>query len=292
MARMCCMAGSRRMMPSTCIRQLMSTRDRATSAPLFEDVLGLGAAHCQGRARHLDAERAAEAAAVGHVGQFAVGDAADLLQQLPRRIDHAQLAPRVAADVHRDLVREVGADVDDAHRLDQELRQLEHASPDLDDSLVRVDLAEEHAAHRRARARRRNDPAMLAEGVTKLPDHAPGFLPVARVERRLPAARLTFREDQRYAEPGEQPGGRFADLRVELVDVAGNEQGDRLAGLILRVIPAGWRSGRRTHHWLRARRKGVARYGVFAQYGGRRSARTSRQRHRRVGEPALRTLSL
>ena len=103
--RMCRVAGLRRRMPPMCIRQLMSG-ETTTSAPLRTMFSTFVLAHRQRRAGHLHAERAAEAAALLDVGQLAVAQAADVLQQRQRRLDHAQLAPGVAAVVQRHLVRE------------------------------------------------------------------------------------------------------------------------------------------------------------------------------------------
>ena len=77
---------------------------------------------------------------------------------------------------------------------------------------------------------------MLLEDVAEVADHPPRFLPVARVERRLAAAGLLGGKDGRNAVPLEEVDRRLADLRVELVDVARDEQGRRLPLLIGRVV--------------------------------------------------------
>ena len=130
-----------------------------------------------------------------------------------------------------------GAGVGHAQDIDEKLGQLEHAAADADDPRVRIDVAEEHAAHGRAGGRGADDPAMRLENVAEVADHPAGLFPIARVEGRLAAAGLRGRIDHRHAVPGEQLDRGPADLRIELVDIAGEEQGHRLAlgvgGIIL-----------------------------------------------------------
>ena len=110
-------------------------------------------------------------------------------------LDDAQFPPPVAADVHGHLVREAGAGVGHAEHIDEELAELDHPAADSQDLLARIDVREEDAAHGRAGAGRADDPAVGGEDLAELADHRPGFVPVARVERRLPTAGLSFRED-------------------------------------------------------------------------------------------------
>ena len=77
---------------------------------------------------------------------------------------------------------------------------------------------------------------MPAEDVAEMADHLPRFFPVAGVERRLAAAGLLGRERRSGRPAAGEVDRRPADLRIELVDIAGNEQGRRLALLIGRVV--------------------------------------------------------
>ena len=235
MQRMCRVSGFRCNMPPMCIRQLMSF-DTTTSAPvrtmfstfvppMASDVPGILTLNVPPKPQHSVM-----------FAQFAVGQPANALQQPHRRLDHAQLAAAVAADVHRDLVRERRFRVGHAEHVVEELGQLEHPAADAHGARVRVGMAEKHPAHRRAGARGADDPAVRLEDVAKMLDHPPGLFPIARVERRLAAAGLLGRKDQRHAVPLQQPGRRLGDLGVELVDVAGDEQGHRLARPIGRII--------------------------------------------------------
>ena len=64
----------------------------------------------------------------------------------------------------------------------------------------------------------------------------PRFVPIARVERRLAAAGLLGRIHHRHAVAFQQVRGGLGDLRIELVDVAGDEQRHRLARTIGRIV--------------------------------------------------------
>ena len=80
---------------------------------------------------------------------------------------------------------------------------------------------------------------MVAKRMAEVMNHLTCFFPIARVKRRLATAGLLVGIDHRHAVTLKQPGSRTADLRIELVDVAGDEQGDRLAGLILGILHRG-----------------------------------------------------
>ncbi len=142
----------------------------------------------------------------------------------------------MAADVHRHFVRERGAGVGHAEHVVQELGQLEHPPADADDPRVGVGMAEEHAAHRRTRARGADDPAVRLEHVAEMADHPPRFFPIARVERRLAAAGLFGGVDGGHAVAVQQFDRGLGDPRIELVDVAGDEQRHRLARPIRRIV--------------------------------------------------------
>ena len=236
--RMCRVAGSLRSMPPMCIRQLMSA-EATTSAPLLtmfsflvppmaSEVPGIFTLNVPPNPQH---------SSMLGISQYV---RPRTFRKSPSgRLDHAQLAAAVAADVQRDLVREGRPHVGHSQDVDEELGELEHAAAHAHDARARVDVAEKHPAHGRARGRGANDPAVVGKHLAEMLDHRPGLVPVARVERRLAAAGLPVGEDDRHAEPGKRCGHRFADLRVELVDVAGNEHGDRLARTVRRVVLRG-----------------------------------------------------
>ena len=227
-----------------CIRQLMSG-ETTTSAPLRDDVLDLGAAHRQRRAGHLHAERAAEAAALLDVGQLAVLQPADVLQQRQRRLDHAQLAPRRGSRCACvTLCGKRAPGVGHAEHVDQELGQLEHAAADLDD------LADRDRRGRRTRGTWpcTSPTGRRSSGTARTPRRSggsrlAGLFPVARVERRLAAAGLLLGKDHRHAvaAAAARPWPRPI-CGIELVDVAGDEQRHRLARLVLGVLPLRRRS--------------------------------------------------
>ncbi len=204
--------------------------------PALDDVLFLALSHGERRAGHLHAESAAETAALFEVRQFAVGQAADRLQQLQRMVEDAQFPPAVAADVHRDFMRKAGPRVRHTQDVDQELAELEHPAAHRQHLGTGIDVRKEDPAHGRAGARRADDPTVRGEHLAELLDHRPRFFPIARIERRLPAAGLLGRKDQRHAESLQDADHRFADPWIELIDIAGNEHRHRFALPVRRVV--------------------------------------------------------
>ena len=159
MVRMCRVAGSRRRMPPTCIRQLMSG-ETTTSAPLrtmlaalvrpiASEVPGIFTLKVPPKPQHSSTS-----------GSSQQVSPRTFCKSVRGRVGHAQLAPPVAADVQGHLVREGGARVGHAQDIDEELGQLEDPAADGDHAGVGVDVAEEHPAHRRAGGRGADDPAV------------------------------------------------------------------------------------------------------------------------------------
>ena len=151
-------------------------------------------------------------------------------------VEDAQLPPAVAADVHRDLVRKGGPRVRHAQDVHQELAELEHPAADRQHFRAGIDVRKEDPAHGRAGTRGADDPTIGGKHLAELPDHRPRLFPIARVERRLPAAGLLGRKHQRHAESLQDADHRFADPRIELIDIAGNEHRHRLALPVGRVV--------------------------------------------------------
>ena len=206
--------------------------------PTADDVLFFALPHGKRCAGHFHAEGAAKAAALFHIRQFAVGQAAHRLQQLQRMIEDTQLPPAMAPDVHCDFMRKGGPRIRHPEHIDQELAELEDAAADREHFLAGIDVRKENPAHGRAGTRRADDPSIGGKHLAELPDHRPRLFPIARVERRLPAARLLGRKHHRHAEAIQDADHRFANSRIELIDIAGDEHRHGFALPVGRVVLA------------------------------------------------------
>ena len=109
--------------PPMWVRQELSPAT-STSAPVSQTCRALSAPIATDVSAFFTREGAAEAAALVGALELEEGDPADLLEQLPRPLAHAEHAQRVAGRVVGDGVRVVGADVGHAEHVDEELRQL------------------------------------------------------------------------------------------------------------------------------------------------------------------------
>ena len=78
--------------------------------------------------------------------------------------------------------------------------------------------------HGRARSRGDHNIVGILEDVEKVARHLPGFVAVAAVERRLPAAGLRLREVHLVSQAFEHFNRGHPDLGEQLIDNAGDEQ--------------------------------------------------------------------
>ena len=118
----------------------------------------------------------------------------------------------------------------DAQHVDYELGQLEGLArhgvdPGGERGVVVEQLGVEGTHHRRAGAGGDYDGFRVLEGVQEAPCQGPGVRPEARIEGRLATAGLVLRKVEVDSETPEDSDGALPDLRVELVDDAGDEEG-------------------------------------------------------------------
>ena len=208
-----------------------AVRGRADLGAGLLDVAHLVGEDGRGRLGVLDCERAAEAAALGGLGQLEELEAPDRAQEPVRRVADVEHAQRVAGRVVGDAVRERRADVLETEAADQQLAQLEDPRRELLDLALengvalgerRVVLA--HGAH--ARGGGSHDDLGAGEHAHEPARQRPGLVPVAGVQVQLAAAGLLAPELDLVAEPLEHPHGGRAGLRRDRVGQARDEERD------------------------------------------------------------------
>src|SRR5918999_2413037 len=188
--------------------------------------------HRDGHIGHLDRECPPEPAAQLLVPPAYELEPLDVLEQLDRLLELAQLPPLVAAGVKDRLPLEAGAEVPGPEHVHHEVRELPDAVPEGLGALplLRQLLEDERVVvrdHRGTRARGTHDvvPALTFEDVEEVAGHAAGLVEETGVEGRLAAARLPLRVDDLDAEPPQHANDAHADLRVYHVNVARHEKG-------------------------------------------------------------------
>jgi hypothetical protein len=138
----------------------------------------------------------------------------------------------VAALVHADAVREVTDQVIHFENVDKKLTQLKSLVANTMHFVGRAKhLFIVMADHGHAAARWRDDVIVVGERAQEVLGNGAGFVVQAGVGHGLAAARLTLGEVDVESEAFEHIDGRHADLWVELVDVARNEQADAHGGV-------------------------------------------------------------
>ena len=116
------------------------------------------------------------------------------------------------------------------------------------------------AHHRRAAGGRTDDVLTTGEDCQRVFGKRPCFRKATEVEQRLTAARLCHRKLDFDAVSFENVERRRPDLRGELIDVAGDEQGGfRRDGMVTKIaakcLPASIRNSLRLRRTRRARRR-------------------------------------
>ncbi len=143
----------------------------------------------------------------------------------------AQLAQSVAAIVIGDDAVESRADIFDAGDFEQETRKLPDARLERvgfgeELGIVLEDVGKMMRDHRRARTGGHHDVFRIAKDIQEMPGDFPRFVRIAGIECGLAAAGLRFGEIDRIAQPLQHLSDGDADLRENLIDDAGDEQGD------------------------------------------------------------------
>jgi L-rhamnose isomerase / sugar isomerase len=211
------------------LEQARVVEGRAHLGTRVEDASHLVAEDRRGGLGILDGERPAEAAAFAAARKIDEVEAADGVEQSPRRVADTQDPQRMARRVVGHPMRVGSADVVQPEALDEELAQLQHTRRQrLDLTLQRrVPLGERRVVvpnRPDARGRRSNHHLRVGEHANESAGQRPGFNPVAGVEVHLSAAGLSGRKLDLVPESLEQTNRRDACLRHERVREAGDEE--------------------------------------------------------------------
>ena len=232
---------SRRASPSRCMRQLMST-PVITSAPALACSSSRSRPIRQETASSADREGAAEAAALVGAGRLHQRDAVAACRAgsspCRRGAPGARCRWRAAARAGRGSCgagRRCGGSGPSTRRTPRTSWRNSQSSkvaactfPSAGWSGTRV--GELVAHHADAAAARRHHVLVALEGVEEVRAERRRGGRLARVGHGLAAAGLGLGELHRAAVALEEAQGRLGHLRVELVDVAGHEEGDRRHG--------------------------------------------------------------
>ena len=193
--------------------------------------IDLGARHGAGDLRKFDGERAAEAAAFLRDVHFSEREALNFREQFSRARLDVQLAECVAAIVIGDDAVESRADIFDAGDFEKESRKfpdsrLKAMGLGEERGMVLEDVREVVRNHACAGAGGDDDVFGIAENVEEMAGDGARLVWVAGVESRLAAASLGLGKIDLVAQALEHFCDSDADLREDLIDDAGDEQGD------------------------------------------------------------------
>ena len=133
-------------------------------------------------------------------------------------------------------MRERSAKVGLMKNVHEKFRELIDAFANGDCRRILIRLFKEDAAHRRASARRSNDPLILFKDAAKPLHNFARVVPISGIEGGLTAASLLVGIDDRDIEFFQNFNDGNACFREELVDKTRNEQGDFFA-FVFRIIP-------------------------------------------------------
>ncbi len=195
------------------------------------DGIDFGARHGARDFREFDGERAAEAAAFFSDIHLSERKAVDLRKELSRAGFDVQLTESMATVVIGDDAVEPRADIFDAGDFQEKSRKLPHSrlqTMDLGEGLgiMLKNVRKVMRDHRRAGARRYDDVFRIAENVEEMPGDGASLVRITRVEGGLAAASLSFGKIDLIAQTFEHFCDGDADLRKDLIDDAGDKQGD------------------------------------------------------------------
>lgn len=166
------------------------------------DIFALGAAHVERKVGEFDTERPAEAAAVFHVREFDILQAADIFQQFDGLVGDPEFTPAMAADVKGDFLRKACAQLGDAEDIHEEFGKFYDSFSHAGDlRVIGEEVLKKHAAHGRAGTGRTDDPIIRGERFREDTHDFTSLVPRAGIKRRLTAAGLTGRKIDLDPEP-------------------------------------------------------------------------------------------